>query len=271
MVDVKIVEERHARRRRLLEERARYLARTEPKPQSLEMLEFEVTYSKTWSEIRRARSLEDARYWAKRRADVLTAEVVSVEPFLPSPSHSPEEVPVIPALEKHENARWLALLIDAEGTLGWTRYPVRIDRIDERYRYEYVYRTPHIGVGMDEIESRGTVERGAELIGVDTYTDKHPVTGKEARRFTVRHGRALSAMRYMEPYLVKFRRLANLCLTLFKHHTLIPIKKFDKVIEMLFGRYVHSKKANRRLLRMSEAEFRGFMKRAEELTDIYLK
>ncbi|KPV65395.1 MAG: hypothetical protein AOA65_0186 [Candidatus Bathyarchaeota archaeon BA1] len=50
-----------------------------------------------------------------------------------------EEI-VIPELEKPENARWLALLIDTEGALGWVMETERRDRINEECEYVYTYR-----------------------------------------------------------------------------------------------------------------------------------
>jgi len=48
----------------------------------------------------------------------------------------------IPELGTPENSRWLALLIDTEGILGWIKLIKRMNRADE-YRYEYVYRIPY--------------------------------------------------------------------------------------------------------------------------------
>ncbi|KPV65396.1 MAG: hypothetical protein AOA65_0187 [Candidatus Bathyarchaeota archaeon BA1] len=119
---------------------------------------------------------------------------------------------------------------------------------------------------MDKIESKKTVDRGAMLIGAKPYTD---IRGRNL--FFTHQGRAYSAIRYMNPYLDKFNRLANLCLTIFKYHTTIPIEKFDRVLKILFGSYLSSKDANSTLLRMTEEEFSALLRCAEELTDRLLK
>ncbi|KPV62295.1 MAG: hypothetical protein AOA65_1919 [Candidatus Bathyarchaeota archaeon BA1] len=118
----------------------------------------------------------------------------------------------------------------------------RRDRMNERYLYEYIYRVPYVTVNMDELESREIINESARLVGARAVTGTHPVTGKKMRGFTTLVGRALSTIRHMKPHMVKFRRLANLCLTLFKHHTFISMERFDRVIEMLFGRYVTAKR-----------------------------
>ncbi|KPV64752.1 MAG: hypothetical protein AOA65_0819 [Candidatus Bathyarchaeota archaeon BA1] len=78
-------------------------------------------------------------------------------------------------------------------------------------------------------------------------------------------------MRYMKPHLVKFGRLINLILALFKYRIYIPIERFDNLIKMLFGRYMEAREANPILLRVTEEKFKSFLRRAEELTDAYLK
>lgn len=184
--------------------------------------------------------------------------------------HHVEESIRIPELEKRENAKWLALLIDTEGSIGWRSRAIRRDRIDEGYRYEYIYRIPYVSANMDELESKETIDEGARLVEARPYTGIDRRTGKKMRRFYVAAGRALSAIGYMKPHMVKFRRLANLCLTLFKHHTYIPMERFDRVIEMLLGRYMTAKEVNSTLLRMTETEFQGFLRHAEELADQFL-
>ena len=47
------------------------------------------------------------------------------------------EVIRIPELEKRENAKWLELLIDTEGSMGWRSRVIRRDRINVGYRCEY--------------------------------------------------------------------------------------------------------------------------------------
>ena len=175
----------------------------------------------------------------------------------------------IPELEIRENARWLALLIDTEGALGWRRYARGRNRIDERWKYWYAYRIPYISLAMLETESKRTVEQGARLIGVKPRTTT--VNTAPIRRFDVFEGRALSVMRYMKPYQDKFARLTNLCLTMFKHHTLIPQQKFDKVIQTLFVTYLTPKETNHTLLTMTKTQYRQLLKKAKKLTDTYLK
>ncbi|KPV65495.1 MAG: hypothetical protein AOA65_0099 [Candidatus Bathyarchaeota archaeon BA1] len=149
--------------------------------------------------------------------------------------------------------------------MGWACHIHRSDRINERYKFEYVYRTPYISLGMKEIESEKTVDEGARLLGTTAMTEI------EERRIIVSGGRAKSALHYMKPHFDKFRRLTPLILTLFKHRTYIPADKFEKVIETLFDRYIGAKDANPILLRMTEEGFKKFMRRAEELTELYLK
>jgi hypothetical protein len=176
----------------------------------------------------------------------------------------------IPELETPENSRWLALLIDTEGILGWIKLIKRMNRADE-YRYEYVYRIPYLGSAMNELESKQIIDNGAKLVGVHAYTRVDLKTGKPIRYFKADFGRGLSTIEYMDPYLIKFKRLANLCLILFKYHTLIPIEKFDMVIETLFGKYITPKQANLMLLKMTEAEHRELIRKARELTSLHLK
>ena len=228
------------------------------------------------------RYLRRKGYLTKRQVEVLgniaKKHDVALPPIPPTPHHtegSHTEATAllrdirIPELEKPENARWLALLIDAEGSLGWRRYARGKNRIDKRWRYWYTYRAPYVSLGMLEAESKRTVDEGARLVGWTPRTAT--VEGARIRRFDLLHGRALSVMRYMKPYQDKFARLTDLCLTLFKHHTLIPIESFDKVIETLFGTYVTPKETNTILLQMSQPSFQQLLKQAEQLTDTYLK
>ena len=226
------------------------------------------------------RYLRRKGYLTKRQVEVLEGIARKhnvVLPLIPPTPHHTESTPSqeataplrqirIPELEKPQNARWLALLIDTEGALGWVKETERKDRINEQYRYTYVYRTIYVSVGMAEIESKKTVDKGAELIGAKPYTD---IMGR--RLLFAHRGRAYSAIRYMKPHLDKFNRLANLCLTLFKYHTTIPIEKFNRVIETLFQWYLPSKDVKDKLLRMTEEESKELLKRAEELTDRFLK
>ena len=172
-------------------------------------------------------------------------------------------------LEKRENARWLALLIDTEGSEGWRRYARGRNRIDKRWRYWYEYRVPYISVEMLELESKGTIDEACRLIGVHPSTKMVDTT--PVRAMDVLYGRALLTMRYMKPHQVKFRRLTDLTLTLFKHHTLIPMRRFDKVIETLFDTYLTPSEVNPILLKMSQTRFQKLLKQAEELSDTYLK
>ena len=188
-------------------------------------------------------------------------------------SSNPQELEEIriPELEKPENARWLALLIDTEGnSLGWSKRTIETDRING-YRYTYVYRTPYISVRMDEKESKETVDQGAKIIGIKPFTAIDKRTGKPVRGFVTMGGRARQAMHHTKPYHAKFKRMATLCQTLFKHRVLIPIEKYDMAIAKLFGRYLRSEEANPILLEMTENEFEAFMSRAEHLTNLYLR
>jgi len=174
----------------------------------------------------------------------------------------------LPELEKPENARWLALLLDTEGTMGWMRRVIRRDRIDG-WRFEWVYRTLHLSVHMKELESKATIDEAARLMDAKAYT--YTVRLTPMRHVEVEGGKALAVMRYIEPYVDKFRRLVPLCLTLFSYHPYIPIATFDMVIRELFGRYVSSAEANRILLRMTEKEWEEFLRKARDLTDRYLR
>ncbi|KPV64753.1 MAG: hypothetical protein AOA65_0820 [Candidatus Bathyarchaeota archaeon BA1] len=84
----------------------------------------------------------------------------------------PHQGITIPELEIQKNAEWLALLFDTEGTVGWTRYIARVNRINERYRYEYAYRIPYLSVSMDELASKETVDKGARLLGTIPRTEE---------------------------------------------------------------------------------------------------
>ena len=173
----------------------------------------------------------------------------------------------IPELEKPENARWLALLIDTEGAIGWKRKRER--HIIRGRTYIYVYVVPYISVSMKEIESKRTVDTAAYLIGVSpaTYETK---AGEKIRTFTVDYGRAMATIHYMKPYLDKFKRMTILIQTLFKYHTFIPYERFKHAITMLFGKYLIAKQANQILLQMIEEEFKAFIRKVERITLEYL-
>ena len=169
----------------------------------------------------------------------------------------------IPELAKPENARWLALLIDTEGAMGWRVRPER------HYGRTYVYRLPYISIGMKEIESKKTVDTAAQLIGVSPWT--HIKNQTRIRRFIVDYGRALATLHYIKPYLDKFKRMATLLQILFKHHTHIPRRIFDHAITTLFGKYLTSHQANDILLQMTEEQFNNLVKIAENITEKYLR
>ncbi len=169
-----------------------------------------------------------------------------------------------PELEKPENARWLALLLDTEGSLGWTRRIQRRNRIDG-YRYLYRYANPYLSVEMNELQSRETVEEGARLVGVIPRTRIHGATRERTRYFTATTGRAIETMRHVKPHLVKFRRLTELCLALFRHHTYIRLDQFDRIIKTLFDIDATPKEANEILLTLSASEYERLLNRADKL------
>jgi hypothetical protein len=167
-------------------------------------------------------------------------------------------------LVKPENARWLALLIDTEGAMGWTRELERRDRINRQYRYVFLRIVPYISVGMSIFESKATVDEGAELIGTI------PVTKAGARRFAVRGGRALTAIKIMQPHFDKYRRMANLLLALYKNRPSAPPKAFREIITELFGTYLTPRQANRTLLHITEEECNQLLEKSRKLADQYL-
>jgi len=175
-----------------------------------------------------------------------------------------EEARTIPELEIRENAKWLALLIDTEGAIGWTLSLARYDRINEEYRYVYRYATPYVAVTMKELESRRTVEEAARLIGKETRIRTSAV-GRE-RAFSQTAGRALTAITLMKPYFDKFSRMATLITTLFKHRTYIPAEKFAESIIALFGKAVTPKEANEIMLNMTDKEFNELIGKATKLS-----
>ena len=195
-------------------------------------------------------------------------------PFCGKRLHSTQQISTearLPELQNRENARWLALLIDTEGALGWVIYTTRRDRIDETWRRTYRYRIPYVGVSMKEEESKQIVDKGARLMEEKAYTYEKKEDKIRIRYASTMGGKAVTTIRQMKPHLIKFRRLANLCLTLFKHRPYIPAEKFDKVITMLFGKYVTPREARQILLAMTQKQLQDLLKRAEELTDRYLR
>jgi hypothetical protein len=179
---------------------------------------------------------------------------------------------VIPQLEKSENARWLALLIDTEGTLGWAKLTRRMNKLNKIYRYTYHYMLPYITIDMSEIESKATVDEATWLMSVSPYTMERKVKGKliRMRRARVHGKRALAVMQYCLQYFVKQKRMATLCLTLLRYRTEPERKNFKKAIEQLFGKYLLAKEANRILLTMPQEEYEELIKKAEKLAPEYL-
>lgn len=171
--------------------------------------------------------------------------------------------------DKPENCKWLALLIDTEGALGWTLHTERLDKIDG-YKYTYPYRRAYITVGMNEKESRETIREGARLMGVTTYTYLDRRTGQRILKTGAEGRRATETMKHIKPYLVKFHRLANLTITLFKYRTNIPRSRFDLVIETLFGTFLTSKDANPIMLDMAQEQYTALINKAKEEADIHL-
>jgi hypothetical protein len=178
---------------------------------------------------------------------------------------------VIPELEKPENARWLALLTDAEGSMGWSRLRMRTNRLNEEYRHEYLYRIIFISITMDAIESEATIEEAARLIGIRYRTYIDIPTGALEAMVLVRGWRAVSTLHYCNPYYVKFRRMAPLLKTLYTHRVYQPLEQFDWVITQLFGEYLRPAQANRILLRMKPREYLELLKKAKSLADTYLR
>jgi len=176
----------------------------------------------------------------------------------------------IPELQNRENARWLALLLDTEGAIGWftAKETVRKDRLDEEYRYEYryTYAHPYISIGMTELESKRTIDLAAMLMGVTPMSrEKYPY--EPVREAHVEKGRALAVVSLIKPYLDKFSRMAQLVTVLFKHRTHIPADRFMRVLTNLFGKPVSSREANDIILRMTETEFTALTLRANEQAD----
>jgi len=180
----------------------------------------------------------------------------------------------VSGLEEPQNARWLALLIDTEGSMGWGRFIARRDRTDKEYRYAYRYHEPYIAIGMSEGESRATVDEGARLMLTTAFTQERKYKEPphiEIVRFTRVDGTAaLGVMEYCLPYFVKYRRMATMCLTLFKHRANPRSEAFQKVITQLLGKYLTAKEANPVLLKMTNDFFEALIKMAEKLAQQYL-
>jgi len=140
----------------------------------------------------------------------------------------------------------------------------RRDRINKEYRYVFLRIVPYISVGMSIFESKVTVDKGAELIGTI------PITKAGARRFAVRGGRALTAIKIMQPHFDKYQRIANLLLALYKNRPSAPPKAFRKIITVLFGTYLTPREANRTLLHITEEEYTRLLEKSRKLADQYL-
>ncbi len=166
--------------------------------------------------------------------------------------------------EKPENARWLALLMDTEGSIGWVLSPVKRDRINGKWKYVYPYHFPYVSVGMSERESKATIDEAANILGIKASTVKG------IRRLFTRGGRALTAIGYMKPHLVKFKRMANLLQAIFENRPTAPSTQFKTIITTLFGKYIASEEANYQMSLMTEHEFTQLLQKAEKLADQYL-
>jgi hypothetical protein len=174
-------------------------------------------------------------------------------------------------LAKPENARWFALLIDAEGATGWVHLIKKENRIDEEYRYVYRYYIPYITVSMSKRESRKTIEEGARLAGVAPRSWVDKKTREQVIGFHVDVGRCLLVLKLLKPNFVKFHRMANLIPTLFKYRVLTPEERFKHLITILFGKWITSKEANEILLDLTEPEFEQLLKTAEKLAHQHLR
>jgi len=175
---------------------------------------------------------------------------------------------LIAELEKPENAKPLAVLLDAEGSVGWSKY-TRRDKYKNK-EYTYIREIPYISIEMNELESKRTIDKVACLIGATSRTTP-PRDGCEPKRHTqVTHKRALAVLHYTEQYLDKFKRMALLLQTLFKYRTEPNLERFRGVITTLFGKYVTSNEANDIMLKMTEKEFNTLIQRAEKLTEEFL-
>jgi len=175
--------------------------------------------------------------------------------------------------EKPENARWLALLIDTEGSLGWTRTTWRGNRVNHEWRYVYHYAEPYISIGMSERESKETVDEAGRLMRTKAYTIRRRVDTdiRLERVVRVDGTRALKVMQSCSPYFVKQKRMAELCLTLFKYHPYSRRTKFERVITELVGEYLMAVEVNATLFEMTDEEFKRLLEKAEELTERHLK
>jgi len=165
----------------------------------------------------------------------------------------------LPELKRPENAMWLALLIDTEGSMGWSEREV------ESGKYHYI--VPFLGVEMLEDESKKTVNKAAYFIEKEARTQFPRSKGASYRVLKTWGGNAVAVLPHIRPYLDKFKRMAPLLETLFKHRTYMPRERFDKVITALFGEYIPSKRANDIILKMTEEEFKILIQKAEKLAN----
>jgi len=176
---------------------------------------------------------------------------------------------IVPELQNRENARWLALLIDAEGAIGWTTYTEKKDRLDEEYRYRYEYTSPYISIDMNELESKKTIDLAGELMGKTPITRKMDPYGT-VREIHVEKGRALAVIELTKPYFDKFGRMAELLTVFFKHRTHIPADRFGQALTDLLGKPLMPKEVNDIMLRMAETQFLTFVENAKKKADYYL-
>jgi len=168
-----------------------------------------------------------------------------------------------------DDANWLALLIDAEGAIGWTTHIERKDKVDEEYRHIYRYTCPYISVDMNKIESTRTMEEAGRLMGVKPVTWAKP-PWQDVIGVHVEKGRALAIISNLKPYFDKYERLAELMTRLFKHRTHIRKADFERVLVNLFGEIMRPKDVNENILRLDEEEFRRLIEEAEEQADLHL-
>jgi hypothetical protein len=171
-------------------------------------------------------------------------------------------------LKIRENAKWLALLIDTEGAIGWTIRTIRSDRVNEEYRYAYRYASPYFSIGMSEKESKQTMETAGKLVGRTPTPSIYD--GRSYLYTAAEAGRALAVIDAVEPYFDKFGRMAQLLKTLFKHHTYIPEDRFKKVVTTLFGKLLMPKEARDIIIEMTEREFEVLIQKAEAQTTLHL-
>ncbi len=131
------------------------------------------------------------------------------------------------------------------------------------HRYAYPYAMPYLYVGMKEFEAAKIIEEVARLTRARVVI----VISEGVRTSAVRlsGSRALMVIGYLKPYLVKWHRLANLCLTLFRYRKVVPLDRFDSIIIALFGEPLRLKGINDVLLGMTEEQYKRILERAQEL------